>query len=142
MLLFVFEATIRLTCLRSGRPAPSIGPGAAFVLLGAWATCFHFMYYDVLLTALAVFLLFTEPRRYLEPIYVGRHNSRETGNVCVLNRLAPTILALLIVTQPLLATRLGTLALGDTVLLLVLWAWCGWSWVRSKQLPNGNLVSD
>src|SRR5262249_49005765 len=32
-----------------------------------WLSCFHFMYYDVLLSALPVFLLFTEPRRYLEP---------------------------------------------------------------------------
>jgi len=137
MLLLVFEATVRLTCLRGTRPGPVVGPGVSFVLLGAWATCFHFMYYDVLLAALAVVLLFTEPRRYLEPIYVGRHHSRETGNVCVLNRLAPTILVLLIVTQPLWAMRVGRIAPGDTVLLLILWAWCGWTWAREKPLAAG-----
>jgi hypothetical protein len=42
------------------------GDGAAFLLLGSWLSCFHFMYYDVLLTALPVLLLLTEPRRYLQ----------------------------------------------------------------------------
>src|SRR5207302_5889243 len=43
------------------------GPAAAFVLLGGWLSCFHFMYYDILLTALPVCLLLTEPGRYLVP---------------------------------------------------------------------------
>src|SRR5262249_42988465 len=40
------------------------GPGAAFVLLGAWLSCFHFMYYDSLLAALPVGLLFPRPGQY------------------------------------------------------------------------------
>ncbi len=40
------------------------GLGAAFLLLGAWLTCYHFMYYDVLLTALVFAVLFAD-RRYL-----------------------------------------------------------------------------
>src|SRR5262245_7781572 len=59
LLLAVLETTTRLTWPRSARPAPVEGPGAAFVLLGAWLTCFHFMYYDSLLAALPVFLIFT-----------------------------------------------------------------------------------
>jgi hypothetical protein len=47
------------------------GTAAAFVLLGAWLICYHFMYYDVLLTAVPVCLLFTEPRKYLEPVFAG-----------------------------------------------------------------------
>jgi len=47
------------------------GPAAAFVLLGAWMMCFHFMYYDVLLAYLPVALLFTHPRRFLAPLFTG-----------------------------------------------------------------------
>ncbi len=41
------------------------GLGAAFLLLGAWLSCYHFMYYDVLLTALVFAVLFAEPRYLL-----------------------------------------------------------------------------
>jgi arabinofuranan 3-O-arabinosyltransferase len=44
---------------------------AAFLLLGAWMLCYHFMYYDSLLAALPVFLLLTEPRRFLIPRLLG-----------------------------------------------------------------------
>jgi hypothetical protein len=47
------------------------GPAAAFLLLGAWMMCYHFMYYDVLLAYLPVALLFTEPRRYPKPLFIG-----------------------------------------------------------------------
>jgi hypothetical protein len=33
--------------------------------------CYHFMYYDVLLAYLPVALLFTDPRRYLRPLFIG-----------------------------------------------------------------------
>jgi hypothetical protein len=36
------------------------------LLLGAWMACYHFMYYDVLLTALPLTLLFTYPGQYVE----------------------------------------------------------------------------
>jgi hypothetical protein len=44
------------------RPTPVLGPAAAFVGLGAWLTCYHFVYYDSLLAALPVFLLLTDAR--------------------------------------------------------------------------------
>src|SRR5439155_1690246 len=44
------------------------GTGTAFVLLGAWLCCFHFMFYDTLLSSLGVFVLLQEPRRFLRPV--------------------------------------------------------------------------
>jgi hypothetical protein len=67
MLLAVFECTVRFALLRKGHAIAATGPAAAFVLLGAWFCCYHFMYYDMLLTALPVFLLLLEPRRHVEP---------------------------------------------------------------------------
>lgn len=43
------------------------GPRAAFLLLGGWLCCFHFMYYDVLLSYLPVMLLFLPARPYWRP---------------------------------------------------------------------------
>jgi hypothetical protein len=46
------------------------GPGPAFLLLGGYFACFHFMYYDTTVAVLPVALLFTEPRKYLEPMFL------------------------------------------------------------------------
>jgi hypothetical protein len=70
MLLFALENTVRLAVLRRKYIAAPDGPPAAFLFLGAWMCCFHFMYYDALLGAAGLFLLFTEPRRYLAPLLV------------------------------------------------------------------------
>jgi hypothetical protein len=70
LLAVVAETMVRLVVLRTDQARATTGPPAAFVLLGAWLCCFHFMYYDVLLAALPVLLLFTEPHRYLEPCYL------------------------------------------------------------------------
>jgi hypothetical protein len=40
------------------------GAAPAFVLLGAYFSCYHFIYYDVLASALPLTLLFVNPRRY------------------------------------------------------------------------------
>jgi hypothetical protein len=71
ILLFVCECTVRLAILRKHQARAVTGPPAAFLFLFAWMMCFHFMYYDVLLAALPVFLLLTEPRRYLQPILLA-----------------------------------------------------------------------
>jgi arabinofuranan 3-O-arabinosyltransferase len=43
------------------------GYGAAFVGIGAWASCYHFIYYDTALAAFPVALLLTDPWRFLRP---------------------------------------------------------------------------
>jgi hypothetical protein len=45
------------------------GSAPSFVALGAIFACYHFMYYDVMIAVLPVVLLFTEPRRYLRPLF-------------------------------------------------------------------------
>jgi arabinofuranan 3-O-arabinosyltransferase len=70
MILFALENTVRLAVMRRRQAAAPDGPPAAFLFLGAWMCCYHFMYYDALLGAMGLFLLFTEPRRYLSPLLV------------------------------------------------------------------------
>jgi hypothetical protein len=67
IVLVVLETSVRLIILRKEQARAVTGPPAAFLFLFAWMMCFHFMYYDVLLAALPIFLLLTEPRRYLQP---------------------------------------------------------------------------
>jgi hypothetical protein len=70
-LLLVLEITARLVTVRRDQMRAVTGPAPAFLLLGAWLSCYHFMYYDVLLSLLPLFLLFAEPRRYFEPRFLG-----------------------------------------------------------------------
>jgi hypothetical protein len=71
LLLAVLGTTAAVVlCRREPRRAIT-GYPAAFLLLGGWLCCFHFMFYDVVLAALPVLLLLTEPRRYLEPAFLA-----------------------------------------------------------------------
>jgi hypothetical protein len=116
----LFTVVLALLRPRQARAATGTMPG--FLLLGAWLSCFHFMYYDVLLTALPMFVLLAEPRRFLEPILVAIvpfHRSPidltayydpwpaeraplapvlepSLRNIWVLNRAVPSALALLL----------------------------------------------
>jgi hypothetical protein len=128
LLLAVVECTVRLAILRPQQARAVTGPSAAFLFLGAWLSCFHFMYYDVLLTALPVLLLLTEPRRYLKPTlvailplpadkaasslaqyhqpqlaaaYPGLALFARVGfrQVCVLNSMTLSLLVLLVITE-------------------------------------------
>ncbi len=127
MIVFVLENTVRLAVMRRKQAAAPDGPPAAFLFLGAWMCCYHFMYYDALLGALGLFLLFTEPRRYLAPLLVvlaplrnavagrpvmGYHRPAvpealpppvtldiTPRAVWTLNRMAPTAYGLLVVIQ-------------------------------------------
>jgi arabinofuranan 3-O-arabinosyltransferase len=47
------------------------GVGPAFVMLGGYLSCFHFMYYDALLAAFPMALLLVQPRRLFEPRFLG-----------------------------------------------------------------------
>jgi hypothetical protein len=124
LLAAVFGLTVTVAALRWKKAQDATGPGAAFVLLGAWLCCFHFMYYDYLLTCLPVLLLFTDWRGYLEPRFVAIIPLREDGldkglaryyqarpaylyppppptvaagyrHVWILNRMVPTLVALI-----------------------------------------------
>ena len=70
LVMFVLEATVRLTRLARPLARSTHGPAAAFVLLGAWMMCVHFMYYDVLLSAVGFVALIAEPKRFVTPLPV------------------------------------------------------------------------
>src|SRR5262249_40008465 len=78
-MLLIFEITIRFTLMRGQRPIAPVSAMAAFVLFGAWFCCYHFMYYDVLLTALPASLLLAQLSRYLQPRFVIVQDS-DKGN--------------------------------------------------------------
>jgi hypothetical protein len=191
LFLAVLELTVRTAVLRKDQARGVTGPPAAFLFFGAWLSCFHFMYYEVLLTALPVFLLLTEPSRYLQPTFVAvlgpsqlplrpdmteYHQPRParayprgwtelpvgSPNLWVLNSLTLSLVALLVVTDylfPLLGVevwasgsvfklweaavpqplRLSTKHAGtpwSTFVVLGLWLWCGWLWLRSPAAPR------
>ncbi|HZT81951.1 MAG TPA: glycosyltransferase family 87 protein [Gemmataceae bacterium] len=150
----VVGATVGVTLARRKQPPAAEGPPAAFLLLGAMFSCFHFMHYDVLLAALPVFLLFTDPWRYLAPLlragrgvlwrvlparlapYLDdRLPSREEHPGSAALWVAPALVALLFSTKyvlPYVAPSSVTdlRAPWDTFCLLALWAWCGVLWLR------------
>jgi arabinofuranan 3-O-arabinosyltransferase len=69
LILCVMLPSVGLALWRQRQIKAITGPIPAFLFLAAWLCCFHFMYYDLLLAALPVFLLFTDPRKFLEPIF-------------------------------------------------------------------------
>ncbi|MFN4261026.1 MAG: glycosyltransferase family 87 protein [Gemmataceae bacterium] len=71
--LAALALTVSVIWFKRRQAQATTGPVAAFILLGGWLSCYHFMYYDTLLTALPVALLFVEPRRYITPIFVVWH---------------------------------------------------------------------
>jgi hypothetical protein len=181
----VMETTVRFVALKRGR-IPDTGPAAAFLFLGAWLTCYHFMYYDALLSALPFALLAAEPRRYLRPVVLTfAHALRppfrahagppltpapdplRPRSLCVASSVSLTLLVMLILlehqahliepkatlglgmldytvpTTTTVSTPAGGTATtetwhspkleltthgnyaGDTILLAILWLWCG-----------------
>lgn len=158
----VFLATILIYRLRADR-TKRIGLGAAFLFLGAWATCYRFMYYDVLLSIIGVACLAAEPARLLAArTFRFDDNPRAKGFV---NSFPLTVIALLYLLDNWLAgvgveATFGVLALNhpvtrpdgatlhhtpriaadstitypwDTLLVLLLWAWCGWRLLRGDE---------
>ncbi|HUR52884.1 MAG TPA: glycosyltransferase family 87 protein [Gemmataceae bacterium] len=96
----VFVGTAALYMLRGNR-RNTTGLGAAFLFLGAYMSCYRFMYYDVLLSAMVFAVLFADPRRFPQPRPIALlptpppapSGPRWTGYV---NSFPLTILALLI----------------------------------------------
>jgi hypothetical protein len=131
--LLVLAVTVFVSVLRYRRPPAVAGPPAAFVLLGAWLSCYHFMYYDVLLAALPVCLLFTDPRRYLD----FRPWRRWAWNA------VPAAALVLVIAFPYLCVWLDPshhYPPMDLFTLLVLWAWCGWTWLRHPEAGEWTAV--
>jgi arabinofuranan 3-O-arabinosyltransferase len=162
--LTVAAVTVVVT-LRRWRPSTALeGAGAAFVLLGAWLSGYHFMYYDTLLTALPVCLLFTNPRRYLkvlpaswqyrlgirsEPakllLAADQQSTGEGANAAIRPphrhwfwEWTPIVVCIPLMALPYLCALLDPshhYPPFDTFCLLSLWTWCGWSWQRGQSEP-------
>lgn len=72
LLLLVLEVAVRLIVFRRREAEQALtNPTAAFLLLTAWLLCFHFMYYDVLLTVLPFFVLLSIPAEYVRPRFLA-----------------------------------------------------------------------
>ncbi|HLN28363.1 MAG TPA: glycosyltransferase family 87 protein [Gemmataceae bacterium] len=185
-LLAVIECTVRIAIFRTDRARALTGPAAAFLFLGAWFSCFHFMYYDVVLTALPVMLLLVNYGDYLQPRYLAIarvspaqlpqkleqyyrarlasglpsaffHRHFGSVNICVLNSLTLSLIALFVISDFLLpavpmvvsisfpALRKGLVPMPlkfstdvmgtpwSVFCLLALWFWCGWLWLRCPE---------
>jgi hypothetical protein len=132
LFLTVLAATTSLALRRPKQVRAVTGPPAAFLFLGAWMACYHFMYYDVLVAALPVFLLLIPPspdgERMAGPFFRrGVRGWVRTGT------LAGLLLALLAYEH--IFTQEGGQELGfplDTVCLGLLWVWCGWQVVSGE----------
>jgi hypothetical protein len=99
----ILEVTVWSAALRPEAARSRQGAGAAFLLLAAWLTCFHFMYYDALLAALPVMMLAQLPGRVVPRF----------------------MLAALSATIFLTPGGSGLQSLPyDTMWLAVLWCWC------------------
>ncbi len=112
------------------------GLGAGFLALGAYLACYRFILYDAVLALLPLAILFANPNLF-----------RRTGVAWPAARGPVAIVGLLYLIEIWLK-KLGlaiAIPLGgsskiafdfsdespwDTLLLLVLWAWCGWRLVR------------
>jgi hypothetical protein len=140
MFAFCLFSTVILALSRPKEARAVTGTAAGFLLLGAWLSCFHFMYYDMLLTVLPVFVLLAEPRQFCEPILyavVPLNREAKDGelanyygpwpanywppllpllqpvfrNVWTLNRMVPNVVLLLLMIEHLLPH----LGIGATV---------------------------
>lgn len=159
LLIAYLEMTFRTAALRQHQTRDLTGAIPAFLILGAWMSCFHFMYYDVLLAAFPVFLFFTEPGIYLERrfiMFVLLGNGWKDANfehyyeprlpraypssflspeatarsVWVLNRMVPSLVVLLLIGEYLLPACGATGQPWGTYVVMLFWLWCGWLWLR------------
>ncbi|MBI1917393.1 MAG: DUF2029 domain-containing protein [Planctomycetes bacterium] len=132
LLLAVLEVTVRLTLLRRSQARAMRGPAAAFVLLGAWLSCYHFLYYDVLLAALPVALLYLTPCRWRERSFWLDGRDRPPALLVVLIVVMPNVRYVLPGIQPRMQVP------WEQYLLIVLWLWCArcWTHQRGTQRPS------
>jgi hypothetical protein len=161
--LSVVGTTAAIAFLRRDLMNRDDGAAPTFVGLGAWLSCFHFIYYDALLAAFPVALLFSDTRHYMQPVrldVVGDDVATDRPRTLrLLNSFVLNCLALLALYEQALmhlkidfaitaATELGlrpiqfsTRQAGtpwDTFGLLALWAYCGVRLVWSEPRPSGS----
>jgi hypothetical protein len=124
---FIFIATVGLAVARRRQSRTAQGPIPAFVLLGMWLCCFHFMYYDMLLAVLPLSVLLLDREYFL----LRRWSA-----------ILPLILVIaLFLEYPMnlgFERLLGISAKGglwDTSCLIVIWVWCGVCWLRTPDQP-------
>ncbi len=115
----------------------------SFALMGGFFSCYHFLYYDFVVAAVPVLLLFSRPRRYLPPLRglwrtTAARWKRSDGSsrwAYFRNAFPPLLLFLIIVVPAVSCIRDKTFHFPpfDTFGLLALWAWCGYQ-LMSKNL--------
>ncbi len=103
--------TLALAWRRPERVGWLTGPGPAFLLFGAWLCCFHFMFYDVILVALPVFVLLADIRPYFARVHVSLwarwsepEGDKRVRLVLVRNSMTLTLVAALAVADLFLPT--------------------------------------
>jgi hypothetical protein len=156
--------TVLVYLWRADRREPT-GLAAGFLFLGAYQFCFRFMYYDLMLSAVALAVLLADWRPFVPRVYALRPDI-PAGRPAFTSRLwaaagsfPMTVLVLLFVWDNVLVgldiratAEVGYLARSapprvvaqsslvyplDAYLLLALWLWCGVRLVRGDAKPGG-----
>jgi hypothetical protein len=128
LLLAVAEMTVRLTLLRGRAARAVLGPGAGFLLLGAWLSCYHFMYYDVLLAALPAAVVYLSDCPFRQLSYWVGSRTRPPALLAVL------LLVLYYTWRYVPDGWKPEMQIPyEQYLLVILWLWCGWCWTRSER---------
>jgi hypothetical protein len=151
MLGTVAALTAALALWRRGQARATGGAPAAFVLLGVWLCCYHFMYYDTLLTVLPLFLLTAAPLRYylrVSFVPLGK-NGEDVGSNALPRRGVAFDISNRAISLGLIAVLVGIQLVNvheqwghaygtpfDTFFLLLVWLGCGWVWLRTPALPR------
>lgn len=140
LLLFFLEVTTRLSVLRSDSVRRIDGPAPAFLILGAWFCCYHFMYYDALLTAFPVCLLllalYRELWQHWQQVRAGR--SRFWTGRALWHLVAVVLIVAIVVMNHVEWYLFHSRDLGRMMIpyeqfgLMALWAWCGITWKAEK----------
>lgn len=142
------------------------GLGAGFVFLGAYLSCYHFMYYDSLLSLAGVAVLFADPVRLVR-FATGEPTRLPAGPRWAGRLFAPPVLVVGLLylcengwqaVQPAatveakgwvttapdepdrpkrLTLELGYYQPWETLLVVALWGWCGWRLVWGPD-PGGD----
>jgi hypothetical protein len=107
--LAIVGMTTGIAILRKRQNGLAVAASSVFLFLGAILSCIHFMYYDVLLAALPVFLLYLGPKFPHWPFNL--------------------LIAVLLLAPAIPALKLGEPPI-ETCCLLGLWALSGWTWIR------------